>query len=234
MSSIPVSEKTTPRGVFGVFPVDPYGTVGDLVGMWHRTLPEAEQYLKLIRDHQGKNYITLSSAEHDKQTNQQQAAGLAFKTGHDLLMDQFDQWLKENHMVRGAGVAVKLGLSDKEFKSVVKRGLIERRSMPDHDNLVGYPADFTLTKEQHQQFINERTLNAHQLAEELGLNQKEFSEVRRRSNMAKSDEFLGRTIPNDSGTSPLYSRADVEKLRSIGEEVKAQGVKPAGKPAPGK
>src|SRR5258707_7075104 len=41
-----------------------------------------------------------------------------------------------------------------------------------------------------------------------------------RSNVAHTDEILGRTIPNDTGISALYSRADVEKLRPVAVEVK--------------
>ncbi len=227
MSIVPDGNNGSSRILFGVFPVDLNGTVGDLVGMWHRSLPEAEQHLKRVKDHQGENYITLSSTDYEKHVHEQRAAGLVFKTGHDLLMDEFDQWLKDNDLVRGATMAAKLGFTDKGFKSFVKKNLIKSTSMPDHDNLIGYPADFTLTTEQHRQFLNERSLNAHHVAEELGLTPKEFGEVKRRANIAHSDEILGRTIPNDSSTYPLYSRADIEKLRPVAAEVKARGIKPA-------
>src|SRR5260221_1863959 len=227
MSNIPISENGARHGPFGVFAVDINGTVGDLFGMWHRTLPEAEQHLGQVRGHYGKNYIALSRVEHETRINEQQASGLVFKTGHDLLMDEFDQWLKENHLVRGVAAAALLGLIDKEFKSAVKKGLFKRQFMPNHDNLVGYPADLSLTQEQHEQFANEHTLNAHQVAEELGVTQKEFSEIKKRSDMAHSPELLGRTVPNDSGTASSYSRADIEKLRPAAEEIKAQRPKPS-------
>ena len=143
-------------------------------------------------------------------------------------MDEFDEWLKANHLVRTAQAAAMLDLSDNEFKCVIKRGFIKRIAMPNHDNLVSFPADLSLTKDQHQQLMNEGTLNAHQVAEELGVTQKEFNEVRRRSNVAHTDEILGRTIPNDTGISALYSRADVEKLRPVAVEVKV--IKPVVKP----
>src|SRR5262245_38842799 len=133
--------QSTGHGQFGVFSVDRFGTVGDLVGMWYHTLAQAERYLKRVKGQSSQNYTALSRAEHDKRIAEQQAAGLAFKTGHDLLMAEFDEWLKDNHLVRAAEAATRLELSDKEFKSVIKRGLIKRKSMPNHDNLIGFPAD---------------------------------------------------------------------------------------------
>src|SRR5579859_4269760 len=227
MSNRSVSEKSALRGVFGVFPLDHEGTVGDLFGMWHHTLGEAEQHLSRITEHLGKNYTVMSKTEHEKRISEQQEAGLAFKTGHDRLMDEFDQWLKQNHLVRGAVAAVMMGLPDKEFKSGIKRGFIKRQSMPNHDNLVGYPADLVLSKEQHEQLMNERTFNARQVAEELGVTQKEYVEIKRQSDIANSDALLGRTVPNESGSAYLYSRADIQKLLPVAHEVKSNRPKPA-------
>src|SRR5579859_7712090 len=193
-----VGQKISTRSLFGVFPIDLNGNVGELVGMWHRTLPEAEQHLKRITDHQGEHYVVLSNTEHDKRVQQQHSAGVVFKTGHDLLMDKFDQWLKENGLVRGTALAAKLGFSEKDFKAFIKKNELKSKSMPGHANLIGYPSDFTLSSTQQSQYVNERGLNAQQVAKELGLIPKEFTEVRRRSDMAHSDAVLGRTIPNDS------------------------------------
>ncbi|SRR5258706_8172716 len=222
MSNIPNIEQTTLRDLFGIIPIDPSGTVGGHVGIWHHTLAEAEHHLTRVREIYGKNYIVLSSAEHDTKIREQQASGRAFKTGHDFLMDEFDTWLKDNHLVRGSEAAAKIGLSEKEFKSVTKRGFIKRQHMPDHDNLIGFPADLSLTKEQRQQVTNEYTLNAQQVAEKLGISLKEFVQVKRQADIAHSAEILGRTVPSDSGTAYIYSRADIEKLRSATEEVKAK------------
>ena len=228
MSNVLVHEQGTVRGVFGVFPLDHAGTVGDLFGMWHHTLAEAEQHLQRIREHLGNNYTLLSKTEYNKRISEQQTAGLAFKTGHDRLMDDFDQWLKENHLVRGAAAAASIGLPDKEFKSGIKRGFIKRQTMPNHDNLVGYAADLGLTKEQREQLTNERSYNAHQVVEELGVTQKEFNEIKRRFDIAHSDELLGRTVPNDTGTAYLYSRADIQNFGPAAREVKANRTKPSG------
>jgi hypothetical protein len=94
--------------------------------------------------------------------------------------------------------------------------------MPDHSNLVGFAADLRLTKEQHQQLMNEGTLNAHQVAEELGVTQKEFNEIRRLSSLEQSTDKPARALTHQAGNSQLYSRADVEKLRPAGEEVRAK------------
>src|SRR5579859_3623494 len=225
MSNRSVSEKSALRGVFGVFPLDHEGTVGDLFGMWHHTLGEAEQHLSRITEHLGKNYTVMSKTEHEKRISEQQEAGLAFKTGHDRLMDEFDQWLKQNHLVRGAVAAVMMGLPDKEFKSGIKRGFIKRQTMPKHDNLVGYPATLSLTTEQREQLTNERTFNAHQVVEELGVTQKEFNEIKRRFDIAHSAELLGRTVPNDTGSAYLYSLADIQNLGPAAKEVKASRTK---------
>lgn len=222
MTNTPTNENIAVRGLFGVFPVDPYGTVGDLFGVWHRTMATAEESLIQIRGHYGKNYTALSRVEHEKRINEQRAAGLTFKTGHDILMAEFDQWLKANHLLRGVDAAANLGVSDKEFKSIVKKGLVKPQMMPNHDNLAGYPANFSLTAEQYQMFANERTLNAHQVAEALGITQKDFNEIRRETNIAHSDQLLGHTVPGDSGTALLYSRADIENLRPAVEEAKAK------------
>src|SRR5258708_8942344 len=141
MDNAPIRDKVSARSLFGVFLVDLQGPVGELVGRWHRTLTEAEQHLERVMCHQGEHYIALSNTDHERQIKQQETAGLVFKTGHDLLMDEFDEWLKQNDLVRGAAMAAKLGLSDKEFKSLVKKKIVKLQSMPDHDNLVGYPAD---------------------------------------------------------------------------------------------
>src|SRR5215475_4341541 len=123
-------EQVGVRDRFGVFPIDHYGTVGGLFGMWHHTMAEAEQYLALVVQHYGANYTVLSSMEHDTRIQEQQAAGHTFKTGHDLLMDKFDQWLRKKHLVRGAEAAAKTGLTDKEFKSFVKKGVFKPQYMP--------------------------------------------------------------------------------------------------------
>src|SRR5258707_14993052 len=115
-----------------------------------------------------------------------------------------------------------INLPDKQFKSVIKRGLIKRKTMHDHSNLVGFPADVSLTKDQHQQLMNEGTLNAHQVAEELGVTQKEFNEIRRLSSLEQANDTPARALTHQAGNSQLYSRADVEKLRAAGQEVRAK------------
>lgn len=230
MSNMSISEQVAGRGPFGVFPIDRFGTIGDLFGVWHHTLAQAEQYLVWVTEHYGKNFTALSKVEHDTRRTAQQAAGLAFKTGHDLLMDEFDQWLRDNHLVRGTEAAARLGLSDTEFKTVLKRGWVKRQYMPDHDNLAGFPADVKLTNEQQQKFLNELTLSGHQVAQGLGVTPKEFSEIRRQSKIAHSTECLGRTIPNESATASLYSRADIEKLRPAGEAAIANRSKSEARP----
>ena len=228
MSDVLAREKGTVRGVFGVFPRDHVGTVGDLFGMWHHTLAEAERHLLRIRDHVSSDFIVLRKTDYDQRINEQQALGLTFKTGHDRLMDEFDQWLKDNHLVRGAAAAVSIGLSDQEFKSGIKHGFFQQQSMPDHDNLIGYAADLSFTVEQRDQLMNERALNAHQVVEQLGISLKEFNEIKRRFDVTHSSELLGRTVPNDSGTALLYSRADIQNLGPAAREVKANRTKPSG------
>jgi hypothetical protein len=141
-------------------------------------------------------------------------------------MAEFDQWLKDNHLVRATQAAARLELSDKEFKFAIKRGLIKRKSMPNHDNLFGFPVDLSLTKDQQQQVMNEGTLNAQQVAEELGVSQKEFNAIKRQSTLTHSREMSGRTQPHESGSTHLYSRTDVEKLRPAGQEAKAKRLNP--------
>jgi hypothetical protein len=96
--------------------------------------------------------------------------------------------------------------------------------MPGHDNLVGFSKDVSLTKDQQQQVANELTFSAHQMAEELGITEKEFNEMKRQLNLTHSDEILGRIIPNASVTSLLYSRADVNKLRSAADKITTKGA----------
>src|SRR5438046_36125 len=90
MSNTSISDKVAPSDLFGVFPIDSNGAVGEHIGGLHHTLAEAEQHLVRARGQYDKNYIVLSSAEYDIRINEQRSAGLVFKTGHDLLMDEFD------------------------------------------------------------------------------------------------------------------------------------------------
>jgi Spy/CpxP family protein refolding chaperone len=213
MSDIPVRAKAE-RGLFGVFPIDGNGSIAEHVGGWHHTLAQAEQHLARVTEQRDQAYTILSSEEFDTRISAQHTAKISFKTGHDLLMEKFDAWLKTNGLVRSAKAAVLLGLSDKEFKSVIKQGLFKGQRMPGHDNLVGYPKDLSLTKDQQQQIANEFTFSAHQMAAELGITDKEFNEMKRQLDLTHSDEILGRTVSNESISALLYCRADITKLRS--------------------
>lgn len=211
------------RGLFGVFPMDGHGSIADHIGGWHHTLEQAEQHLERVTVQNDRSYVVLSSAEFETRMNAQGDAKIVFKTGHDLLMEKFDAWLKAKGLIRGVKAAAKLGLSDKEFKSFAKRGLVIGKHMPGHADLVGFPADLSLTKEQHHQVLNEIAFNAQEVAEALKLTHKEFNEIRRRFNIMSSDKCLGRTVFSDSATGLLYSRADIEKLRSAIDKTATKG-----------
>src|SRR5258706_3044449 len=126
------------RDLFGVFPIDDSGSIADHVGGWHHTLDQAEQHLTRVREQNDRNYTVLSSTEFDTRMSEQRSAKITFKTGHDVLMEKFDAWLKANGLIRGVNAAANMGLSDTEFKSVIKRGLVKGQQMPGHDNLVGF------------------------------------------------------------------------------------------------
>jgi hypothetical protein len=221
MGDIPVRARAE-RGLFGVFPIDGDGNVADHIGGWHHTLVQAEQHLARVTGQNDRNYTILSSEEFATRINAQHTAKIAFKTGHDLLMEEFDAWLKTKGLVRSVKAAALLGLSDKEFKSVIKQGLVKGQRMPGHDNLVGFPKDLSLTKAQQQQIANELTFSAHQMAEELGITDKEFNEMRRQLDLTHSAEILGRTVSNDSISALLYCRADVKKLQPAADQLKTR------------
>jgi hypothetical protein len=64
MNNLPSREPIVGHGRFGVFAVDRFGSVGDLVGMWYPTLAEAERYLIRAKEQYSQNLTALSSAEH--------------------------------------------------------------------------------------------------------------------------------------------------------------------------
>jgi hypothetical protein len=212
------------RDLFGVFPIDGNGSVADHIGGWHHTLEQAEQHLGRVTEQNDRSYVVLSSAEFETRMTAQGDAQIVFKTGHDLLMEKFDAWLKAKSLIRGVKAAAKLGLSDKEFKSVTKRGLVKGKNMPGHADLVGFPADLSFTNEQHHQVLNEITLNAQEVAEALKLTQKEFNGIRQQFDIMHSVKILGRTVLSDSASGLLYSRADIEKLRSAIDKTVIKGA----------
>jgi hypothetical protein len=218
MSDIPVRTRAE-RGLYGVFPIDGNGSVADHVGGWHHTLAQAEQHLARVTEQHNQTYMILSSEEFDMRVSTQHTAKITFKTGYDLLMEKFDAWLKANGLVRGVKAASQLGLSDKEFKSVIKQGLFKGQQMPGHDNLVGFPKDLKLTKDQQQQISTELTFSAHQMAAELGITDKEFNEMKRQLDLTHSAEVLGRIVSNQSISALLYCRDDLTKLRSAADQL---------------
>ncbi|MHB8627671.1 MAG: hypothetical protein ACYDBJ_20160 [Aggregatilineales bacterium] len=210
---------------FSIFPVDRNGTVAaEMFGPRCETSEEAAEWQRKFKgeySNQYHDFVVLTEADHAARLADQRRRGVVFLTRADAQSADYPAWLAEKGLIDQEHTLARLGLTWRQLRVAERLHLVHSRTMPGVLELVGYPADASLTSEQYAMINHELTLSAAEAAEELRITPEQFNRLRKQAGIKEAGTIAGHTTASGFRTTAyLYRMSDVLSLSGAAEELK--------------
>lgn len=210
---------------FGAYPIDRNGTVAaEIFGPSCKTREQAAQWQRKFRVEYSTDFhdfVVMSEAEHTVRLGDQQRRGLVFLTRADAQTADYPAWLADKGLIDQEHMLERLGLTWRQLRVAERLQFVYSRTMPGVLELVGYPADATLTPEQYARINHELTVTAAEAAEELRITPEQFNRLRKKAGIAAVGTVEGhKTASGFRTTAYLYRMSDVLTLADSAEDLK--------------
>jgi hypothetical protein len=182
---------------------------------------EWQRKFKSEYSNQYHDFVVLTKTDHAARLADQRRRGIVFLTRADAQTADFPTWLAEKGLIDQEHTLARLGLTWRQLRVAERLHLIHSRTMPGVLELVGYPADASLSEEQYALINRELTLTAAEAAEELRITPEQFNGLRKQTGIEAAGTIAGHTTTSGFRTTAyLYRLSDVLTLAAAAEELK--------------